>query len=82
MMKTTDSHPVRMVELDVAQASLSELIAGLGQDEELIIVRNSTPLARILPSKKSKPLFGNCKGLLTIVDDDDEHLKDFEIQMS
>lgn len=27
------------------------------------------------------PVFGSCKGMLTIVSDDDEHLKDFEEYM-
>jgi antitoxin (DNA-binding transcriptional repressor) of toxin-antitoxin stability system len=68
----------KTVELDVAQATLSELIAGLGPDEEVLIVRNHQPVARIVSSKTGKPQFGSCQGLLTIVEEDDEHLKDFE----
>lgn len=69
---------IKTVELDVAQATLSELIAGLGPDEEVVIVRNQQPVARILSSKIGKPKFGSCQGLLTIVEEDDEHLRDFE----
>lgn len=71
----------KTVELDVAQATLSELIAGLGPDDELLIMHNHQPVARLLPSKRGIPLFGGCKGLLTIVEDDDEHLQDFQDYM-
>lgn len=69
------------MELDVAQNTLKELIANLKPDEEVVIVQNHKPVARILPSKKAKPKFGNCKGLLTIVEEDEEHLKSFEDYM-
>lgn len=71
----------KTVDINVAQATLSEIIAGLGPDEEVLIVRNYQPIARILPTKKGKPRYGSCKGLLTIVEEDEEHLKDFEEYM-
>ena len=67
----------RTVELDVAQATLSELIAGLKPDDEVVIVQNQKTVARIVPPKRGTPTFGSCKGMLTIISDDDEHLKDF-----
>lgn len=67
----------KTVELDVAQATLSELIAGLKPDDEVVIVQNQKTVARIVPPKRGTPKFGSCKGMLMIISDDDEHLKDF-----
>ena len=61
----------RTVELDLAQATLSELIAGLKPDEEVMIVENEQPITRLSGFKKGRAQFGSCKGLLTIVEDDD-----------
>lgn len=71
----------KTVELDVAQTTLKEIIAGLKPDEEVVIVQNKKPVARILASREGTPRFGSCKGLLTIVEEDEEHLKDFEDYM-
>ncbi len=71
----------KTVELDIAQTTLKELIAGLKPDEEVVIVQNHKPLARIRASKKGTPRFGSCKGLLTILEEDEEHLKGFEDYM-
>ena len=67
----------KILELDEAQATLSELIAELKPDDEVVIVQNQKPVARIVPPKRETPKFGNCKGMITILADDDEHLKDF-----
>ena len=67
----------KAVELEVAQATLGELIAGLKPDDEVEIVQNQKTVARIVPPKRGTPKFGSCKGMLTIISDDDEHLKDF-----
>ena len=67
----------KTVELDEAQATLGELIAGLKPDDEVEIVQNQKTVARIVPPKRGTPKFGGCKGMLTIISDDDEHLKDF-----
>jgi hypothetical protein len=32
-------------------------------------------------SEPARPVFGSCRGMLTIVSEDDEHLKDFEEYM-
>ncbi len=68
------------VTLEEAQAHLSEIIDRLQPGEPLVITRDDQPVARLLAEEKPKrkprkP--GNCKGMLTIVSDDDEHLKDF-----
>jgi antitoxin (DNA-binding transcriptional repressor) of toxin-antitoxin stability system len=68
------------VTLEEAQAKLPELIEHLAAGEELLITRNKLPFARLTAEEKPKRKprkAGNCKGMLTIVADDDEHLKDF-----
>jgi antitoxin (DNA-binding transcriptional repressor) of toxin-antitoxin stability system len=69
------------VTLEEAQARLPELIDHLHPGESLVITRNQKPVARLLleESLKRKPRrAGSAKGMLTIIRDDDEHLKDFE----
>ena len=67
----------KTVELDEAQATLRELIAGLKPDDEVVIVQNQKTVARIVPPKRGTRKAGNCKGMITILAEDDEHLKDF-----
>ena len=69
------------VTLEEAQAHLPELIDGLRPGETLVITRNEKPVARLLvdDSAKRKPRkAGSAKGMMTIIQDDDEHLEDFE----
>jgi antitoxin (DNA-binding transcriptional repressor) of toxin-antitoxin stability system len=72
------------VTMEEAQASLPELVAHLGSGEELIITQNHKPVATLKregsPSRKPRKA-GNCIGMIQIVADDDEHLKDFEEYM-
>ncbi len=68
------------VTIEEAQAKLPELIEHLATGEVLIITRNQQPIARLLAEAKPKRRprkAGSAKGLLTIMADDDEHLKDF-----
>jgi antitoxin (DNA-binding transcriptional repressor) of toxin-antitoxin stability system len=67
------------VSLEEAQARLPELIAKLAPGDEVVITQGDQPVAEIRSSREGKPQpqFGRCKGMLTIVEDDDEHLKDF-----
>lgn len=68
------------VTLAEAQAKLPELIAHLQPGEPLLITQNDKPVARLFAEEKPKRQprkAGNCKGMLVIVADDDEHLKDF-----
>jgi antitoxin (DNA-binding transcriptional repressor) of toxin-antitoxin stability system len=67
------------VTLKEAQARLPELIEHLGCGEELVITREEQPIARLIlePPRQGRRKAGNCKGMLTIVADDDEHLRDF-----
>ena len=72
------------VTLEEAQANLPALIAMLTADSPLVIMQDSQPVAELRPATKPKPRpqFGACKGMLTIVDEDDEHLQDFAEYMS
>ena len=70
-----------IVELEEAKVSLKDLIAHMGPNDEVIITENSEPVARLVPPPKTRPQFGGCEGMLTIVSDDDEHLEDFKDDM-
>ncbi|MHB8897344.1 MAG: type II toxin-antitoxin system Phd/YefM family antitoxin [Thermoguttaceae bacterium] len=72
------------VSIEEAQARLPELIEHLAEGEEVVITRDRRPVARLLAEQKPirKPRkAGNCKGMLTIVADDDQHLEDFQEYM-
>ena len=68
-----------VVTVQDAQTRLKELIDHLVPGEEVVITQDDRPVAKLVstraPRKPRQP--GNCKGMLTIVSDDDEHLKDF-----
>jgi antitoxin (DNA-binding transcriptional repressor) of toxin-antitoxin stability system len=72
------------VTIEEAQAKLPELIDHLAAGEQLVITRNQKPIARLLAEEQPKRQprrAGSAKGKLTIVADDDEHLKDFSEYM-
>ncbi len=72
------------VTIEEAQARLPELIEHLAEGEELVIMRNQEPIARLLAEgrRSRKPRqAGSARGLLTIISDDEEHLKDFQEYM-
>jgi prevent-host-death family protein len=71
------------VTLAEAQAHLPELLDKVAAGEEIVITRGDEPLAQVVPIRKAKPRpqFGSCKGMLTIVSDDDEHLEHFKEYM-
>lgn len=69
------------VTIEEAQKSLPELIERLQPGEEIVITRGVQPVAQVrsipsLPAQPRQP--GSATGILTIVADDDEHLRDFE----
>ena len=68
------------ITLEEAQASLPELIARLTPGAELIITRNNQPVAELHRTNGAppQPRFGSCRGSLTILAEDDEHLRDLE----
>ena len=68
------------VTIEEAQARLPELIGGLSRGEELTVTEKGLVVARIvgeLARSHRRPAPGLGKGMLSIVADDDEHLKDF-----
>ena len=69
------------VTVEEAQAQLPELIDELALGEEVLITRNQKPVAKLVGQQHAtrKPRQpGSCKGMLTILTDDDEHLEDFK----
>ncbi len=74
------------ITIDEAQANLKELIHRLSPGEEVVITENQRPVAKLVsepprPMTGLRPPPGLGKGLITIISDDDEHLKDFEEYM-
>lgn len=67
--------PIDILELD---PRLKDRIARLANAAELIIMENDRPIARIVPIERPKPVFGGCRGMLKVIDEDDEHLAEFE----
>jgi antitoxin (DNA-binding transcriptional repressor) of toxin-antitoxin stability system len=67
------------VTVEEAQASLPDIIAKTPPGEGVLIVQDDKALAELirLPLEKPRPLPGRCKGMLTVLSDDDEHLKDW-----
>lgn len=67
------------VSVEEAQSRLSELIAETAAGEAVVITRDDKPVAQLvlLPAPKPQPVFGSCKGKLTILVEDDEHSSDF-----
>ncbi len=68
------------VTLQEAQAKLPELVHQLSRGEELAITEGDQVVARIVgerPAAGQRPGPGLCKGMITIVSADDEHLNDF-----
>jgi len=69
------------ITLEEAQARLSELIGRLTPGEEIVITQNRKPVAKLIgeyPHVREARVPGNCKGMITLASEDEEHLKDFE----
>jgi antitoxin (DNA-binding transcriptional repressor) of toxin-antitoxin stability system len=66
--------------VEEVQARLPELVHQIEAGEEVLIVREGKPVAKLVappPMPMGVPIPGRGKGKLTIHSDDDEHLKDF-----
>jgi prevent-host-death family protein len=73
---------MKTVTLQEAQSRLAEIIDHLAPGEEIVITRDNRPVARLVAERKQpRPGPGLCKGMISVVADDDEHLKDFEDYM-
>ena len=71
------------VSLQDAQAHLPELIELVAAGAAIIITRDEEPVAQLAPVAKApgKAVPGRCRGMLTILAEDDEHLADFREYM-
>jgi antitoxin (DNA-binding transcriptional repressor) of toxin-antitoxin stability system len=73
-----------VVTLEQAQSQLKELVAGLAEGEEIVITDEHRPVAKLViaeaPIRKPRQA-GSAVGVLSIVHEDDEHLRDFEEYM-
>jgi antitoxin (DNA-binding transcriptional repressor) of toxin-antitoxin stability system len=63
--------------------TLPELLDSLTPGDEVILTRNQQTVAKLVTEylkqqPKQRPGPGLCKGMITIISDDDEHLNDFE----
>lgn len=71
-----------MLKLDIKEANhqLEKLIQKVSQGEEVIITDNQGESFQILPLKstKKRPKFGSAKGLISMSDDFDEPLAEFD----
>ncbi len=68
------------ITIEDAQAKLPELIGGLAKGEELVITQGDRIVARLVgerSERRERPGPGLAKGMMTIVAEDDDHLKDF-----
>ncbi len=69
------------ISVEEAQINLKDLIHHLAPGEELIITENQQPVAKLVSGsvKQRQPRkAGSAKGMLVILEDDDEHLQDFD----
>jgi antitoxin (DNA-binding transcriptional repressor) of toxin-antitoxin stability system len=74
-----EKHPMATITVEDAQAHLKELIAR-NPGEELAIEEGGQTVARLIVEKKplrQPRVPGLCKGMITIVADDNDHLRDF-----
>jgi antitoxin (DNA-binding transcriptional repressor) of toxin-antitoxin stability system len=71
------------ISIEEVQATLPDIIGKLGPGEEVVITKDDQPVAtlRSLVIGIPQPRFGSCKGMLTIVTEDEEHLEDFKEYM-
>lgn len=67
------------ITVEDAKEQLHSLIQDAMKGEEVIIVKNDTPLVKLAPikGKKATRKFGNAKGLVEITDGFDAPLEDF-----
>lgn len=71
------------ITLEEAQKRLVELIRQLEPGEELVITENEEPVAKLVsqPKLRRRREPGRCKGMITLLVEDDEHLEGFEETM-
>lgn len=73
------STPVQ-ISLEEVQSKLRDIIHGLGEGDEIVIVEGRQTVARLLgpsPTKHRSRRPGSARGKLTVLTEDEQHLKDF-----
>ncbi len=68
------------VTMEEAQAHLPEFIARLASGDEPVIAQDQKPVAKLVrenPTARQPRKPGNCKGMMTLLVEDDEHLEGF-----
>ena len=74
------------VSIEQAQSSLKELLERAARGERVVITRDQQPVAELVPvpaaAAPPRPVFGSCRGMLTILSEDDDHLQDFDGYMT
>jgi antitoxin (DNA-binding transcriptional repressor) of toxin-antitoxin stability system len=74
---------IEMTAIPIGQASaqLPTLLSKLAPGEEIVLTDGEKPIATVKPVREDEPLpkrrRGTAKGVLTIISEDDDHLKDF-----
>lgn len=71
---------MHQVDIEEAKTHLPELIDAAVNGEEVVIARDDQRLVRLVPVARaeSRPRFGSAEGLITMSEDFDEPLEDFE----
>ncbi|MBM4072161.1 MAG: hypothetical protein FJ271_25025 [Planctomycetes bacterium] len=69
--------------IEEAQSKLKQVIDNLGPGEEVLIMDNLVPVAKLIgrPQLRQARVPGTCKGMITLAVEDEEHLKDFREYM-
>lgn len=69
------------IEIEKAILQITTLLENAAQGEDIIITRNDEPfvkLSSLKPIKKRLPLFGSDKDIISISDDFEDPLSDFD----
>jgi len=76
----TETAMTIVVSIEEAQIRLRDLISGLKPDDDITITDQQQPVARLVSPAVPVPdrAPGFAQGMITIVSDDDDHLRDFE----
>jgi len=69
------------ISIEEAQAKLAEIISALGAGGAVVIMKADQPVAELRSLAAAQPQFGSCKGMLTVVVEDEAHLEDFKAYM-
>jgi prevent-host-death family protein len=66
--------------VEEAQGKLSELVDQLAPGEEVILTRDSRPVAKLVgqPTEALRPVFGRGRGNIEILSEDNDHLQEFD----